>query len=93
MNAINQGEPSLIDLLIAVNRLQASVEAYTAQAARSDEVQRTMQVEVAGLRDRVVAIESSRKASPPWWVVLGALASIATVITVIGLFADRLYSK
>lgn len=82
-------EASQTDVLIAVARVEGKLEAYLTQAARSDEVQRAMQVELASLRDRVVAIESTRKASTPWHLTLGAVVpSVALLLLV----AERLYS-
>lgn len=88
MNAAS--EASQTDVLIAVARVEGKLEAYLTQAARSDEVQRAMQVEVAGLRDRVVAIESARKATPPWWTTMGAIVPSVALLLVV---AERLYGK
>lgn len=83
-------EATQTDVLIAVARVEGKLEAYLTQAARSDEVQRVLQLEVAGLRDRVVAIESSRKATPPWWTTVGAIVPSVALVLVI---AERLYGK
>jgi hypothetical protein len=83
-------EATQTDVLIAVARVEGKLEAYLTQAARSDEVMRMMQTEVSGLRDRVVAIESARKSSPPWHVTVGALVPVIALVLVL---AQQIYSK
>lgn len=91
-------------VLVAVSRVEGQMtavlqmvtnqgDALTKISAEHTQFRDHITTDVSSLRERVGVMEASKKASPPWWVVLGALASIATVITVIALFADRLYSK
>lgn len=48
------------------------------------------QGETAGLRDRVVAIEASKTATPPWWIVVGALIP---TLAFVWLIAEQIFGK
>lgn len=79
-----------VDLLLALARLEGKVDAYSMNSTRHDDAQTKTNAEMAALRDRVVAIESSRSASPPWYTTLGA---VVPSIGLLLLVAERLYGK
>lgn len=79
-----------VEVLIALSRMEGKVDAFASGQARHDDAIVKLVTDNSALRDRVTALESARSASPPWWVVVGALVPAVALILVL---AEQIYGK
>lgn len=83
-----------VELLVGMSRIEGKVDAYaangTATAARHDDAILKILTEQSSMRDRLTALETARKASPPWHVTVGALVPTLALVLVL---AQQIYGK
>lgn len=90
-----------VELLVMMSRVEGKVDGFAATSARHEDAitkvvselgQHKVQTsaDLGLVRDRLTAIEATRRASPPWWVVVGAVVPAIALILVL---AEQIYGK
>lgn len=83
MTEPNPTPATQLDVLIAVTRLEGKVDGALAQQAQHDSRLTEQRTELTTLRDKVVALETQRKATPSWTASVPALVAVVTLLLIL----------
>jgi hypothetical protein len=88
MTEIPPSTTTQLDVLLAIARLEGKLDGALMQQNRHEATLQEHRVEITGLRDKVVALETQRKNAPSWTAVVSAIVAGVMLLLVV---AQQLY--